>query len=212
MKKLSLLFLYLIAITILFAMKGNAQNVVYSSLYTSSNFTKTINPTSPVGAIVATPNTVNGSASYSIPIVVPPGTNGLVPNISLTYNSLGGGGIAGMGWSIEGLSSISRVGANFHFEGNVKHMDLSANDRFVLDGSRMIAKTGTYGAIGTTYGTEVENFATITSYGLFGGEPSHFIVETKEGTVMEYGNSNDSRFLDNNNAEFYKIYLYEFGS
>jgi hypothetical protein len=49
-----------------------------------------------------------GSASYSIPIAVPPGTTGLQPKITLQYDSLAGNGPAGMGWSIGGLATITR--------------------------------------------------------------------------------------------------------
>lgn len=38
-----------------------------------------------------------GSASYNIPIVLPPGRKGMQPNISLSYSSRGDNGIAGMG-------------------------------------------------------------------------------------------------------------------
>ncbi|WP_278008782.1 SpvB/TcaC N-terminal domain-containing protein [Flavobacterium gyeonganense] len=39
--------------------------------------------------------TLSGGASYTIPIAVPPGINGVVPQISLSYNSQSGVGSAG---------------------------------------------------------------------------------------------------------------------
>lgn len=38
----------------------------------------------------------NGAASYSIPIVVAPGTGGMVPALTLDYSSDGGNGLLGM--------------------------------------------------------------------------------------------------------------------
>ena len=49
-----------------------------------------------------------GSASYSVPIVTPPGTNGMTPSLSLNYSSTDGSGWIGHGWSIGGLSAIYR--------------------------------------------------------------------------------------------------------
>ena len=50
----------------------------------------------------------SGSATYEIPILVAAGTAGVAPRISLKYSSSAENGIAGVGWSIVGLSSISR--------------------------------------------------------------------------------------------------------
>ena len=53
--------------------------------------------------------------------------------------------------------------------------------------------SGEYGSDGTQYRTEIDSFARITSYGSAGNGPAWFKVEHKNGTVVEYGNSVNSR-------------------
>src|SRR4030042_6055999 len=48
-----------------------------------------------------------GAANASIPIEVPPGRNGVAPNLALSYNSNMGNGWIGGGWSL-GLGEIQR--------------------------------------------------------------------------------------------------------
>ncbi|MHB8530144.1 MAG: SpvB/TcaC N-terminal domain-containing protein [Caulobacteraceae bacterium] len=49
-----------------------------------------------------------GAFTYTIPIAVPPGTAGMVPALSLNYDSQTGDGLEGIGWSLQGLPSVGR--------------------------------------------------------------------------------------------------------
>ncbi|HNR05909.1 MAG TPA: FG-GAP-like repeat-containing protein [Saprospiraceae bacterium] len=167
------------------------------ALYTSGTFTKTVNTALPVGTVAASADVdLSGAATYTIPIVVPPGTNGVVPSLSILYNSLGGYSVLGQGWSITGMSSISRIPKTIYHDGNVAPVELTTGDRYSLDGSRLVLKTGTYGAAGSTYGTESENFATITAFGSIGTGPQYLTVFLKDGRTMEYGGTSNSRAMN----------------
>ena len=58
-----------------------------------------------------------GAATYLVPIALPPGIKEVVPSLALNYNSQGGDGIAGWGWNVAGLSTITRVGATVFHDG-----------------------------------------------------------------------------------------------
>ena len=134
-----------------------------------------------------------GSASYTIPIAVPPGIAGMQPSVALVYQSHGGNGTAGVGWGLSAASSIHRCSQTLAQDGAIHGVDFSADDRFCLDGQRLVAISGTYGADGSEYRTEVDSFARIISHGSAGSGPLYFTVETKSGRTMEFGNTTDSR-------------------
>jgi hypothetical protein len=137
--------------------------------------------------------TDTGSASYTIPIGIVPGTAGLEPKLSLQYDSRSGNGLLGVGWSLAGLPAITRCGRTIAQDGQAGGVSYDANDRFCLDGQRLIAISGTYGADGIEYRTERESFSRVVSYGTAGSGPSYFKVWTKAGLVMEFGNTADSK-------------------
>lgn len=137
-----------------------------------------------------------GGAVYSVPIAVPPGTAGMVPSISLQYNSQGGDGPLGVGWSITGLSEISRCGKTLALDGVISNVAFNSNDRFCLDGQRLVGVSGVYGADGSEYRTEIESFSKIIAHGTAGGAtggPAWWEVRTKAGQIIEYGNTSDSK-------------------
>jgi len=136
-----------------------------------------------------------GAATYSIPIQVPPGTAGIEPKLALNYNSQGGNGLLGMGWGLSGFSAISHCPKTVAQDGaNVGiSYDTSVDHRYCLDGQRLIAISGSYGAEGTEYRTERESFTKIISHTTTTNDPAWFQVWTKSGQVMEYGHTVDSR-------------------
>lgn len=142
---------------------------------------------------------LSGAANYNIPINLPPGINGVMPAIGLSYSSQAGNGLVGYGWNLSGLSKISRIAATKYHDGINDPVDGDALDRFAIDGQRLIKKnTGdVYGANGTVY--ETENFSNIkvTSYGTTyfasSGQvgPGYFIVEYPDGSKAKFGGNDD---------------------
>src|SRR5688572_15168386 len=61
--------------------------------------------------------TAAGEASYEIDIEVPPGIQGVQPNLTLDYESGRGNGVAGVGWRLNGLSEIHRCPATLATDG-----------------------------------------------------------------------------------------------
>lgn len=145
---------------------------------------------------------LSGGATYVIPIAVPPGINGVVPQVSLAYNSQGGNGMAGYGWNISGISTITRIPATKFHDGKIDGVDFNSLDRFAFDGQRLVLKSGTtgvYGADGTVYETESFSTVKITSFGVHPSGanygPAYFIVQYPDGSKAYYGNSSDSRSI-----------------
>ncbi|MDH4055663.1 MAG: DUF4329 domain-containing protein [Gammaproteobacteria bacterium] len=135
----------------------------------------------------------SGEATYTIPISVPSGINGLTPALALAYGHRQEEGIAGVGWSVSGLSEISRCGKSFAQDGVSKTVELSTADRFCIDGNQLRLTFGSYGVAGSKYRSEVDTIARYTANGTAGNGPAWFLVEDKSGLVYEYGNSTNSR-------------------
>ncbi len=131
-----------------------------------------------------------GSANYSIPITIPPGMAGMEPSVSLSYSSQGGNGVVGLGWSIGGLSLISRCAQKLAQDGIIRGVDFTSEDKFCLDGVRLVNISSlAYGADGSEYRTETDSFYKIKLYDADGlNGPDYFEVFTKSGQKKIYGN------------------------
>ena len=148
----------------------------------------------------------NGAATYEIPIRVPPGTNGMQPELSLTYNSQLGISPIGFGWSLSSISSIQRCPRTKIQDAALGGINFDANnDRFCLDGLRLVrvdpesgeplelSATVSYFVRGAFYATESQTYTKIQAHpetqgGLCGNGPCYFIAYNKDGTKLEFGN------------------------
>jgi len=136
-----------------------------------------------------------GEAQYSIPLAIPPGTNGMTPALSLEYRHRTRGGLLGVGWSLGGLSQITRCPRTVAQDGVSAAPLRSTVDRFCLDGQRLVVVgTSAYSAPHAEYRTEIESFARIRAVqGASTNGPAWFTVESADGRIHEYGATHDSR-------------------
>ncbi|VWD50127.1 Rhs1 protein [Burkholderia lata] len=137
----------------------------------------------------------NGQATYHLPIEVPPGIAGVHPCIGLAYGHQQGNSVLGVGWSLTGLSAITRTKATLDVDGFNGCVDYGPDDRYLLDGQRLIAVSGAYGQAGTVYYAEIHDWSKVVA----GVTPQDgFIVYLKNGTRHEYGTTPDSLILAGN--------------
>lgn len=98
-----------------------------------------INKSKSVGQIpIKSGTSSHGAKTYSIPFDLCEGMHGLTPKLSLNYSSHHGNSSLGMGWSLSGLPRISRASKNIYFDGKTIGLQMTKDDAFVLDGSRLI--------------------------------------------------------------------------
>src|SRR6185312_3925175 len=171
------------------------------SLTFTQSYCQTIDLNKQVGTTAGRAGTTaTGGASYTIPIDILKGSNGMEPKISLTYNSQATEGIAGFGWNLSAYSLISRKGKSQYYDGiNTPISYTNSNDAFLLDGQHLFPVTGNNGDNNTVYGTENEAFSKIVSVGgTASSGPDRFEVTTRDGMILEYGSTTDSKFLTDN--------------
>jgi hypothetical protein len=134
-----------------------------------------------------------GAARYAIPLTLPPGTNGLAPDLAIVYDHRSGNGLLGVGFRLSGFSVIRRCGSTLAQDGLVAAVGLDAGDRLCLEGQRLRLTYGTYGQPGSQYQAEVETFSRVTAFGTAGDGPAWFQVERRDGLIYQYGATDDSR-------------------
>jgi len=122
----------------------------------------------------------SGAANYSVGIDVPPGTAGMQPQLAVGYDSQAGNGLIGMGWSMAGLSAITRCPKTLAQDNIIHGVDYTATDAFCLDGQRLIN-------VGSNeYRAETGNAIKVIY------SSNQFTVYSKDGTTSQYGFTTDS--------------------
>ena len=166
--------------------------LAFANVGISSNAFAAFGRTSGVGNVSRV-----GSAQYSIPLWTPPGIGSIQPHLALSYDSNAPYGLMGKGWTLSGLSVISRCIKTFAQDGAPAPVTLTTADALCIDGKRL-RNTGT-----GTYQTELADFSSITSSGTAGNGPASFVVRDGNGLTYEYGNTSDSRILPSGSSTAY---------
>ncbi len=136
----------------------------------------------------------SGAFTGSTPIQIPKGTGGMQPELSIVYSSHGQNGLLGVGFSVSGMSVISRAPTIAQRDGFVDGIDFDENDYYTLDGEPLIPIQGENGGAGTMYFTEQSQFLKVVSYCANANSGvTAFKVWRKDGTIWEYGFTENSR-------------------
>jgi len=175
----------------------------YKSLWTNTDLdNRTIDLTLDVGRVPGNHSVSSfGAGAYSVPLNLPKATKNLEPELSINYNSQSGNGILGLGWSLNGLSSITRVSKNIFHDGKVQPIKMDNSDVFILDGQRFYPTASNLNGLnGTEYELENQDYSKITSHEQSGSGPKWFKVVTKDGITMEFGKSFRSTLPESGNT------------
>lgn len=143
-----------------------------------------------------------GTANYRIGIKVPPGVHGMQPDLALIYSSRAGNNQLGVGWSLSGLSVITRCAQTKDQDQNIHLPNLSTDDRFCLDGKRLMVSPTTsanyWSSSGSyQYRTEIASFQKVSATGVAGNGPVSFTVQDKTGLTRSYGTVSSRIGYDN---------------
>lgn len=134
----------------------------------------------------------SGQLQYTLPIALPPGIKSVAPQMNLMYSGGLGNGIAGYGWGLTGITSISRIGKNIENDGKVEGVKLDYSDFYSFNGQRLILKSGEYGKDGAEYVTEKYSNVKIISVGTAQTatlQPMFFVVTFEDGSQAWYGDT-----------------------
>ncbi|MBQ8839137.1 MAG: hypothetical protein IJ005_07445, partial [Bacteroidales bacterium] len=130
--------------------------------------------------------TPHGGRAYSIPITVSPMSK-FAPQISLQYNSQSGNGLAGYGWDIGGLSSITITNKNLYYNNEVSPADIADPEAvYMLDGVPLVPNDDP--ALATEYPLETARGHILVKKHLMSGNAvCYFTVLFPDGSEAVFG-------------------------
>ncbi|CCM02460.1 uncharacterized protein FIBRA_04559 [Fibroporia radiculosa] len=127
----------------------------------------------------------NGSLVLNVPIRVPPAK--LAPTVTISYHSaVHDQSVMGHGWSLDAFGLVQRTAATVAQDGFAGSVNYDANDRFTLNGQRLMKISD------TEYRYEVDQWAKVVAVGSNAADPDSWIEYLPNGTVRVYGTTNDS--------------------
>ncbi|WP_438016236.1 RHS repeat-associated core domain-containing protein [Sorangium sp. So ce315] len=140
---------------------------------------------------------ITGEAVYTMDLTTVPSRAGMGPRLQLVYRSDAGDGVLGAGFSIAGLSAITRCPSTLAQDGEIRGVRYDGEDRLCLDGKRLVPVGQAPGTI--EYRTFPDTFVKVVGhYPPEGGAPAEalfFEAHLPDGRVVEYGRTEGSKPL-----------------
>ncbi len=124
-----------------------------------------------------------GGRMYNVPVMITPLAK-FSPQISLQYNSQAGNGLAGYGWNIGGLSSITIANKNLYYNGKVAPANINdLNAVYSLDGLPLVRNDDAT----SEYFLETAKGHIIVKENMSGDFIKYFTVLYPDGSKATYG-------------------------
>ncbi|MGK3962803.1 RHS repeat-associated core domain-containing protein [Sorangium sp. So ce118] len=141
--------------------------------------------------------TNTGEAVYTMDLASLPARAGVGPRLQLVYRSDGGDGVLGAGFSLAGLSAITRCPSNLAQDGEIRGVRYDGDDKLCLDGQRLVPVGQGPGTI--EYRMFPDTFVKVVGHYPPGeGAPAEalfFEAHLPTGRVVEYGRTEVSKPL-----------------
>jgi len=128
-----------------------------------------------------------GQALWSMSLDVAPGVAGLAPDLSINYDSTGGNGALGLGFSLGGLSSIRRCSRTIADDEQWSPVRWTNDDAICLGGDRLVLEAGAYGLNGARYRPAHDPAVRVVQHGPLSDRGGSFEVFQSTGHVLTYG-------------------------
>lgn len=126
-----------------------------------------------------------GGRVYTIPFMTSP-LAGFAPQVSLQYNSQAGNGLAGYGWNIGGLSSITMTNKNLYYHGETAPANVSDTDAaYSLDGVPLVRNDDA--SLAAEYPLETARGHIIVKKHMSGNVISYFTALYPDGSKATFG-------------------------
>ncbi|WP_437576987.1 RHS repeat-associated core domain-containing protein [Sorangium sp. So ce887] len=141
--------------------------------------------------------TSTGEATYVMPLVSVPGRAGVEPRLALQFDSAAGEGALGAGFSIAGLSAITRCPKSLAQDGEIRGVRYDEEDALCLDNKRLVAVKRAPGTIEyrTFPDTRVKVVGHYAAEGDAPAEALFFEAMMPSGLVIEYGSGDSGKPL-----------------
>lgn len=132
------------------------------------------------------PDLFTGTGNFTIPFALPPGRNGLQPQLSLSFSTGNGNGAFGLGWSlsIPGVTRKTSKGIP-RYRDNPDDPSLKP-DVFILSGAEDLVPVGDTPEGAQRYRPRTEGLFALIDHFRYPGN-NYWKVQSKDGLISYYG-------------------------